>query len=156
MTSWWDVLAWNNETDTLGDRSIVKAASPNLLKALFFEEDRCRRGLAAYEALVRRVVSKFRFDFGRSADDERFRAVIDELEQRSSLFRRIWRSPDVSRCLDGPIHLSCVGGLSFEVSSHVPEDGSALRILIFRPYDEHPSRASLSHPQRHKGIGRPR
>jgi hypothetical protein len=141
ITSWWDVLAWNNEMKIFRDRRILDAATPNLLRTLLLDEHRYRHNLMQYDAIIRNAVSRFRFDYSQSAHDERFKSVIDDLEQLSLRFRSLWRSSEVSRSLDEPVHFSRLDGLSFDVSSYVPEGQSALRVLIYTPYDGYTVRA---------------
>jgi hypothetical protein len=93
---------------------------------------------AAAESFLRRILAKLRVDYGAFGDDPKFQAMIEDLEENSPMFRRLWRSPDIHV---GSIGLNRFrharfGELAFEHVSCVPDGHPTLRIVMCRPYDE--------------------
>jgi transcriptional regulator with XRE-family HTH domain len=138
MTARWDVIEWNAlVAEIFRDYGAMAPATRNLLRILFtdpgYQEDS-----ADAEQMARRVVAKFRLDFGQvGADDPSFSALIAEVEAASPVFRRVWRSPDVfvhSEGINRRLH-SRYGELIFEHSSYVPEGNPLHRMLMFVPHD---------------------
>jgi len=136
MTSRWDVLAWNDLTRIFRDYSAMTAEHRNLLRILLVDDESYQRDTERYEAMARRVLSKFRVDFSQSPNDARFEELVNELTASSATFRKLWNSPEVLRRSEGVGYYPQLGGLSFEHSSYVPEGNPMLRVVIYVPYDE--------------------
>lgn len=138
MTARWDVIEWNAlVADIFRDYGAMAPAARNLLRILFIDPI-YQADSAEAEQMARRVVAKFRLDFGQAGvDAASFAALIADLEAESPIFRRIWRSPDVfvrSEGINRRLH-SRYGELIFEHSSYVPEGSPMHRMLIFVPHD---------------------
>jgi transcriptional regulator with XRE-family HTH domain len=136
MTSRWDVLAWNDLTRIFRDYSVMTAEHRNLLRILLVDDESYQRDTERYEAMARRVLSKFRVDFSQSPNDARFEELVSELTASSATFRKLWNSPEVLRRSEGVGYYPQLGGLSFEHSSYVPEGNPMLRVVVYVPYDE--------------------
>jgi transcriptional regulator with XRE-family HTH domain len=136
MTSRWDVIAWNDLTRIFRDYESMQAEDRNLLRILLVEDERYQRDLAQYEAMARRVLSKFRVDYSQSPNDPRFDELVAELSTRSATFKKLWNSPEVMRRSEGVGYYPQLGGLSFEHSSYVPEGNPTLRVVLYAPHDE--------------------
>src|SRR5688572_10587587 len=60
MTSRWDVIAWNDLTTIFRSYDELLPENRNLLRILLVEDDTYQRDTVQYEAMARRVLSKFR------------------------------------------------------------------------------------------------
>ena len=136
MTSRWDVIAWNDLTKIFRDYDKLPPAKRNLLRILLIEDETYQRDTAQYEAMARRVLSKFRVDYSQTPENTAFDELIAELAAKSSIFRRLWNSAEVMSRSEGVAHYPHLGGVSFEHSSYVPEGSPTLRLVIYVPHDE--------------------
>jgi transcriptional regulator with XRE-family HTH domain len=136
MTSRWDVVAWNESTKIFRDYDKLAAEQRNLLRILLIDDPSYKRDPAQYEAMARRVLSKFRVDYSQSPDNAAFDALIAELSAKCPIFVKLWNSAEVLSRSEGVAHYPQLGGVSFEHSSYVPEGSPTLRVVIYVPYDE--------------------
>jgi transcriptional regulator with XRE-family HTH domain len=137
MTARWDVIAWNRlATQVFRHYEQLPPDQRNLLRILLVEDRRYREDPASYEAMARRVLSKFRVDYSQTPDDPSFEQLIEELDARCPIFRRLWNNPEVVGRSEAVARHPFFGGITFEHSSYVPEGSPTLRVLIFVPYDE--------------------
>lgn len=142
MTSRWDVVAWNGlVARVFADYALLPPERRNLLRILLTEPAYQADG-AQYEHLARRVVARFRVDYGQADGDPAFEALVQELDETCPMFSRLWKRPDASSnraSIDVSRHFRIVvrhGGMTFEHSSFVPEDNPTLRLFISAPLDE--------------------
>lgn len=136
MTSRWDVVAWNELTKIFRDYDGLRPEQRNLLRILLIEDETYQRDPVQYEAMVRRVLSKFRVDYSQTPDDASFEELITELAARSPIFRRLWNTPEVMNRSEGVGNYPHLGGVRIEHTSYVPEGSPTLRLVIYVPYDE--------------------
>ena len=136
MTARWDVIAWNELTKILRDYDSLPTERRNLLRLLLVEDDTYETDPAGYEAMARRVLSKFRVDYSQAAGNFDFKSLIAELSMRCDAFKRLWQSQDVMTRVEGVARYPQLGGISFEHSSYVPEGRPLLRLVIYVPFDE--------------------
>jgi len=137
MTARWDVIAWNRlATQVFRHYDQLAPEQRNLLRILLVDDKGYQKDPAAYEAMARRVLSKFRVDYSQTPDDPSFEALIEELDERCPIFRRLWNNPEVLGRSEAVAKHPALGGITFEHSSYVPEGSPMLRVLIFVPYDE--------------------
>ena len=136
MTARWDVVAWNRLARVFRDYGALPPESRNLLRLLLVEDDSYQGDSAAYEAMARRVLAKFRVDYSQTPDDPAFEELINELSARSPIFRRLWSRPEVIGRSEAVAYHPVFGGLTLEHSSYVPEGSPGLRLVIFVPYDD--------------------
>ena len=108
----------------------------NLLRILLVDDAGYQHDPVAFETMARRVLSKFRVDYSQTPDDPSFEELINELAERSPIFRRLWNSAEVLGRSEAVAHHPQLGGLTIEHSSYVPEGSPTLRVVIFVPYDE--------------------
>ncbi len=138
MTERWDVLYWNSLAATaIRDYAQYASDERNLLKILFISEaDRLSE--ADFAAMAHRVVARFHVDFSQSASPENFEALVDELSEASSVFKKLWGDPELATRSVGvhTVDHKDLGKLKFEHSSYVPEGSPHLRVIIYAPYDE--------------------
>lgn len=136
MTSRWDVIAWNDLTKIFRDYQAMAPDQRNLLRILLVEDENYQRDDEHFEAMARRVLSKFRVDYSQSPNDPRFDELVAELTARSTTFKKLWNSPEVLTRSEGVGWYPQLGGLAFEHSSYVPEGSPTLRVVIYVPHDE--------------------
>ena len=136
MTARWDVLAWNDLTKIFRDYGALPRDRRNLLRILLVEDETYQKDSDQYEAMARRVLSKFRVDYSQTPDNVSFEELIAELSAKSSMFRRLWNSPEVTSRSEGVGHYPHLGGVSFTHSSYVPEGSPTLRLVIYVPHDD--------------------
>ena len=137
MTARWDVIAWNRlATQVFRHYEQLAPEHRNLLRILLVEDRGYQSDPVAYEAMARRVLSKFRVDYSQTPDDPSFEQLIEELDVRCPIFRRLWNNPEVLGRSEAVAQHPSFGGITFEHSSYVPEGSPTLRVLIFVPYDE--------------------
>jgi len=137
MTARWDVIAWNRlATQVFRHYEQLAPEQRNLLRILLVDDKGYQKDPAAYEAMARRVLSKFRVDYSQTPDDPSFEQLIEELDERCPIFRQLWNNPEVLGRSEAVANHPALGGITFEHSSYVPEGSPTLRVLIFVPYDE--------------------
>jgi hypothetical protein len=131
----WDLAAWNRPMTTLfGDFSLVPFERRNILW-LLFTDPVYRRLLVDWETDARRVIAKFRLDFGRSGNDPAFLALIRELDDASPEFHRWWPRHDVDGYGEGLkrfLHTE-LGEIEFEHNALSVENAPDLRLVIYTP-----------------------
>jgi hypothetical protein len=131
------VIAWNRlTTQVFRHYERLAPEERNLLRILLVEDQGYQHDSVAYEAMARRVLSKFRVDYSQTPDDPAFEQLINELAERCPIFRRLWNSAEVLGRSEAIAHHPQLGGLTMEHSSYVPEGSPTLRVVIFVPYDE--------------------
>ena len=137
MTARWDVIGWNGLMRRIfRDYGEIPLERRNLLRILLVDDPRYRDDTAAYEAMARRILAKFRVDYSQTPDDPAFEALIAELNAECPIFRRLWGRAEVIGRSEAIANHPALGGMTFEHSSFVPEGSPNLRVLIFVPYDE--------------------
>ena len=137
MTARWDVIAWNRLASTVfRDYDKLPPERRNLLRILLVDDESYQGDPAAYEAMARRILSKFRVDYSQVPGDPAFEELIAELAARCPIFRRLWASAEVIGRSEAVAYHPRFGGMTFEHSSYVPEGSPMLRLVIFVPHDE--------------------
>ncbi|MCC6203334.1 MAG: helix-turn-helix domain-containing protein [Gammaproteobacteria bacterium] len=141
-TARWDVIGWNDLVRRVfRDYSAMAPSERNLLRILFTDPSYAVDP-AEFRAMARRVLAKVRVDYSQAGSDPAFDELIAELEERSPMFKAVWRSPEVNGRSEGLnlVRHPTYGELRFEHTSYVPEGHSLHRVVIFVPHDEHTSR----------------
>ena len=137
MTARWDVVAWNRlSTQVIRDYDKFPPEGRNLLRILLVEDNAYMKEPEVFEAMARRVLSKFRVDYSQYTGDADFEGLIAELERDSETFRRLWNSPEVVGRSEAIVRHPQVGGVTLEHTSYVPEGSPWLRLVMFAPYDD--------------------
>lgn len=134
-TARWDIVAWNAATTALfGDYALVPPVERNSLW-MIFTDPRYRRMMPDWEEGVRRVVAKFRLDYGRAGGDPAFTALVEALQAASPEFRRWWPQQDVAERSEGikRIRHDTLGLLEFAHATFVVEGAPDLRMVTYTP-----------------------
>lgn len=137
MTARWDVIAWN-QLATLVFRNYEQLSPEgrNLLRILLVDDESYQKDSVAYEAMARRIISRFRVDYSQVSGDPSFEELITELSATCPIFKRLWSSAEVIGRSEAVAWHPQLGGVMLEHSSYVPEGSPMLRLVIFVPYDE--------------------
>jgi transcriptional regulator with XRE-family HTH domain len=90
----WNACCWNAPAERLFGGWLGKGREKNLLRYAF-TEPAARMLLPDWENRVIRLLAEFRADYGRSLNDPRTRALVDQLKSESELFARAWDLQDV-------------------------------------------------------------
>jgi transcriptional regulator with XRE-family HTH domain len=137
MTARWDVVAWNRlAIAVFRDYDNIPPGQRNLLKILLCDEKIYAPDSDSYTEMAQRVLAKFRVDYSQFSDKLEFQQLIDELNEESEAFRRLWNSPEVSGYSEGVVAYPQFGGLELEHTSYVPEGVAGLRLVVYAPHDD--------------------
>jgi transcriptional regulator with XRE-family HTH domain len=85
----WTARTWNRGATELFVGWLDGEHDRNLMRFIF-RSAAAPRLIDDWEDRARRVVAEFRADFSRRLGDSKMRALIDELNQTSALFARLW------------------------------------------------------------------
>ena len=136
-TARWDVIAWNGLiSKVFRDYGALPPEHRNLLRVLLVDETEYQDDCDSFYAMARRVLSKFRVDYSQYSEDPSFDALIESLNRDSTVFRKLWNSPEVVNRSEAVAYHPQLGGMWFEHTSYVPEGSPGLRLVIFVPHDE--------------------
>src|SRR5690606_11539675 len=134
MTPRWDIVAWNTLAAAIFGRRAARAVGPpNFLRMLLIDGNRIDR--AAFEAMARRVLARFRIDYGRAAGNAEYEALVTELAAKCAGFAALWREPHVAASAGGVVQHPELGGLLLEHSEYVPAGHPTLRLVVLVPKD---------------------
>ncbi len=131
----WDVAAWNPPATALFcDYAQLPPEQRNHLW-LVFTDPACRRLLRDWETEARRMLAKFRLDYGRANGDPTFEALVTTLGAASAEFRRWWPLQDVSGLGEGIKRLRhpTLGEVHLEHTAFLVEGATDLRLVIYTP-----------------------
>jgi transcriptional regulator with XRE-family HTH domain len=134
-TARWDVLAWNSALSALlGDFGIVQPQQRNLVW-LVFTDLRYRSLLADWDRDARRILAKFRSDYGLAGGDPAFEELLDNLRGASPEFERWWPQQDVDSFAEGlkRFRVPGLGLIEFEYNSFFVGGQSDLRFIVYAP-----------------------
>jgi transcriptional regulator with XRE-family HTH domain len=154
MTSRWDVIAWNELTRIFRNYDELAPERRNLLRIVLVEDESYQLNPARHEQMARRGLSKFRVDYSQNPGNPAFEKLVTDLTAESALFRRLWNSPEVMTRLENIGHYPHLGGISFKVSSYVPEGSPTLRLVVYTPHDTQTTE-KLAEWQRRAGADEP-
>lgn len=137
MTQDWTVIGWNRlVTRLFRDYAALPREGRNLFKILLLDP-RYRTDGEAHQAMVRQIVGRFKWDYSRAADPQRFDALIAELLAQSDDFRAAWHDSAVTAHLwdRHTTHVPGIGTIALEHTSYVVEEAPGQRLLLFVPMD---------------------
>jgi hypothetical protein len=134
----WDVLAWNDAAGVLfGDFGALPPDRRNLL-TLVFTEPGYRQLMADWEVDARRVMAKFRLDFGRANGEAAFAELVEQLCELSPEFNQWWPRHDVLGPWEGlkRIRHESLGEMAFRHTAFAVENSPDLRMVAYAPASE--------------------
>ena len=128
----WDVLAWNGAADKLFNFSSHVPERCNLLWLLFTDPG-MRQRLSPWKAQVSQMLSSFRRDFARAAQDPSIDELVEELTKVSPEFKRVWKTQEVNAPCQGVRHLYLeeLGGVAFEHTTLTVDEERHLRLVYY-------------------------
>ncbi|MEO1225319.1 MAG: helix-turn-helix transcriptional regulator [Pseudomonadota bacterium] len=141
----WDVLYWNGAASfVFGDFSQIPAGDRNIAW-LTFTNSRLRRTMVDWENDARRLMARLRADFARSAGDERFRQLIDRLNEHSADFRRIWQMQAVLETGAGArlVNVEGIGTVNFDFIVCKIGETDQLKLVIYAAQPDKPNRETF-------------
>ncbi|MEV7803851.1 helix-turn-helix transcriptional regulator [Microbispora sp. NPDC088329] len=134
----YDLLAWNRSCATLmGDFARLPPHRRNMLWLLFAERS-LRERVGGYDTETgTQCVARFRRNFAAHVGDPAWRALVDELDERSEEFRRLWDRHDVaansSKIKD--FRHPLVGRLRLASTTLWLADQPGARLVVYNPVD---------------------
>ena len=128
----WDVLAWNGAADKLFNFSYYAPERRNMLW-LLFTDPAMRQRLAPWETQVSQMLSSFRRDFARAAQDPAIDALVEELAKVSTEFKQLWKTQEVNAPCQGVRHLYLeeLGDVAFEHTTLTVDEERHLRLVYY-------------------------
>jgi transcriptional regulator with XRE-family HTH domain len=141
-TARWDVAAWNPAAAAMfGNYALVPPDQRNTLW-LAFTDPHYRHMMVDWAEDVRRMLAKFRLDYGRAGDDPGFEELIDKLEEASPEFHQWWPRQDVSGRGEGVKRFrhAKIGEIEFEHTAFIVEGTPDLRLVVYTPVSEEDAR----------------
>lgn len=128
----WDVLAWNGAADKLFNFSSHVPERRNLLWLLFTDPG-MRQRLSPWEAQVSQMLSSFRRDFARAAQDPAIDELVEELTKVSPEFKLVWKTQEVNAPCQGVRHLYLeeLGEVAFEHTTLTVDEERHLRLVYY-------------------------
>ncbi|GHK03647.1 transcriptional regulator [Streptomyces sp. Y2F8-2] len=128
----WNILAANSAVaEFLG----FSGPGGNILVE-FFTDDTCRSRYAGADALARSTVARFRSDVADCFGQPEIERVLDELNERSPEFARLWSSHEVLEPMKsrtkGLVH-DKVGTLSFDVHEWELAGDHEVQLVLHMP-----------------------
>jgi transcriptional regulator with XRE-family HTH domain len=129
----WDIVAWNAPmAEVFGDFAELPEEERNTLW-LLFTKPIYRRIMLDWEADARRVIARFRLDFGRSGNDPAFLDLVRNLEEASPEFARWWRQHDVDGFGEGVkrVRHPRLGDIEYEHAAFTVEGDANLRMIVY-------------------------
>jgi hypothetical protein len=97
----WDILAANKAAECLFGISDAEIGPPVNMLFRFFTNPEARVCYPKWHEIGPKLVAQFRAIAARYPDDERVRALISTLQERSEHFRRWWAQHDVYEVTQG-------------------------------------------------------
>lgn len=131
----WDVLAWNTAAAKVFTNYAELSPEQRNVMRLFFLGKGSRVANPHWQSTARIIVSSLRADLARLGEDESSQALIQELCEKSDIFRSIWNSHEISDVKDGVKILSLpnIGEISLHYSSFIVSSSPELSLLVYTP-----------------------
>jgi transcriptional regulator with XRE-family HTH domain len=140
----WTVIGWNSlTTRVLRDWGALPPSERNLFKILLLDE-RYRSPEEVFRREIRQCIARFKWDYSRASDTGPFEALIEEMSEKSEVFREYWTDPMVQSCNDSvnAEYHDDIGWIAFRQTSFILAQAPTQRLVLFAPFDDD-SRAKL-------------
>jgi transcriptional regulator with XRE-family HTH domain len=134
-TATWDVVAWNSAAAAmLTDYGALPPEQRNILRLVFLNPD-VRAAQYDWHSVARFVMGAFRVDVARAGAEEKVRALVEELQERSPDFAAMWRDNDLHSHGEGVKHIRhpIAGPISFEYSAFAVDGRPDLAMVVYNP-----------------------
>jgi transcriptional regulator with XRE-family HTH domain len=132
----WNACCWNSGAAHLFTGWLGQGRQKNLLRYMFTEPS-ARALVPDWAERASRLLAEFRADYGRSLDDPRTNAIVDQLRAQSQEFSDAWDAQAVAdregglRRFDHPVD----GLLCFRQLTFSPADRPDYKLVVLAPID---------------------
>jgi transcriptional regulator with XRE-family HTH domain len=133
----WDYICWNRALAlAMGDPAELPEGRRNQLWRFFMYPER-REQLEDWKAASRRLVARFRADYAHHSNDPAFTCLVEDLRERSPLFRKLWAKHEVAGTGDGTKRINHPehGLLVFEHAVFRHAENPEHRLVLYSPDD---------------------
>ncbi len=133
----WNACCWNSYAERLFTDWLGKGRQKNLLRYMFVEPS-ARLLVPDWPERATRLLAEFRADYGRSLDDPRTNAIVDQLRHECQDFANAWDAQAVSdregglRRFDHPVD----GLLCFRQLTFSPADRPDYKLVVLAPINQ--------------------
>ncbi len=136
----WDVLAWNTAAEQMFQFSSPPPERRNLLWMLFTEPS-LRQLFNPWPDQARQILSSFRRDFVRAAQDPDIAGLVKDLENIDPDFKTWWGQHDIHGPCQGVRHFSIegVGDVALEHTTLTVDEDRHLRLVYYAAKKEAPT-----------------
>jgi len=129
----WDLCCWNAAAARLFGGWLHGEGRKNLLRYMFLDHE-ARALVPDWEDRATRLLAEFRADYGRTFDDPRTRALVEQLRRDDALFARAWESQAVIDRQGGRrIFNHADGLLTFDQHTFSPADRPDYKVVLLIP-----------------------
>jgi len=134
----WTVVGWNGLVSAaFRDYGQLPRGKRNLFKILMLNE-RYQADPEFYREMGQRLTARFKWDYSQTAQPEIFDEMIEEMTERSALFRENWARSEIRAHFEG-INSSFfpgIGEIWFRHTSYAIEEVPSQRLIVFAPNEE--------------------
>jgi len=136
ITDDWTVIGWNRIVLKLfRDYAHLEPPERNLFKILMLDE-RYRSDPAEFREMAKRLTARFKWDYSRTSQVDAFEHTIDEMLERSPLFREFWHESEIVAHHSGTNHVETeFGTITMQHTSYAIEQAPSQRLMLFAPAD---------------------
>ena len=130
----WNACCWNAGAARLFAGWLGEGRQRNLLRYVF-DDQSARALIPDWQDRALRILAEFRADYGRSLNDPRARALVDQLRRESPLFAEAWDAQAVAGREGGlrRFHHPQDGDLAFHQHTFTPTDRPDYKLVLLTP-----------------------
>jgi len=130
----WNACYWNDAAQGLFAHWLGAEGPKNLLRYVF-TADTARALIPDWENRATRLLAEFRADYGRTLDDPRAQALVEELKAQSRFFAQVWDRQAVTAReggLRGFVH-PVEGLIAYRQHTLHPAERSDYKLVVLVP-----------------------
>ncbi len=130
----WNACCWNGPAAHLFAGWLGEGRQRNLLRYVF-DDPSARALIPDWQDRALRILAEFRADYGRSLNDPRARALVDQLRRESPLFAEAWDAQAVAGREGGLRRFNHPqdGDLAFHQHTFTPTDRPDYKLVVLAP-----------------------
>jgi transcriptional regulator with XRE-family HTH domain len=130
----WDLCCWNPAAARLFGDWLRGDGRKNLLRYMFLDHA-ARTLVPDWEDRATRLLAEFRADYGRTFNDPRTRALVEQLKREDALFARAWEAQAVVARQGGrrTFRHPEDGPLMFDQHTFSPADRPDYKVVLLIP-----------------------
>jgi hypothetical protein len=136
ITDDWTVIGWNSIVLKLfRDYRNLESRERNLFKILMLDE-RYRSDPVWFRETAKTLTARFKWDYSRTTQIAQFEQIIDEMLERSPMFREFWHESEIVAHLSGTNSVETeFGTIRMQHTSYAVEQAPSQRLMLFAPAD---------------------